>query len=49
MSRTLLANSNYLSDQIHLYGPVGTTYVPELATENGITLITQDERIILLG
>jgi hypothetical protein len=49
VSRTLFANSNYTSNQIKLYGAIGTTYIPELATENGQTLITEDGRIILLG
>lgn len=49
VSRTLLANSNFISDQIHLYGPIGTSYIPELATENGNSLTTEDNRIILLG
>lgn len=48
-SHTLLANSNILYNQIKLYGAVGTTYIPELATEFGQTLTTEDGQIILLG
>lgn len=32
-----------------IYGPLGTEYVPELVTEQGVTLTTEDNRIILLG
>ena len=50
VSRTLLANSNFASDQIHLYGPIGVLYVPELTTEDGSrTITTEDGSIILLG
>jgi len=49
VSRTLTSNSNYVSDQIHLYGPIGTTYIPELSTEDGRSLSTEDGQIILLG
>jgi hypothetical protein len=47
--RTITANSNQLYNQIQLFGPVGATYIPELATENGQTLTTEDGSIILLG
>lgn len=49
VSRTLTANSNYVSNQIFLYGPIGATYIPELVTEDGRTLTTEDGNIILLG
>lgn len=49
VNRTFLANSNYNSDQIQLYGPVGISYTPELITQDGITIITQDGSILLLG
>lgn len=49
VSRTLTANSDLVYDQIHLYGPIGTTYIPELATEDGRILTTEDGKIILLG
>lgn len=49
VSKTIFANSNYQSNQIKLYGPIGTTYIPELATENGQILTTEDGLIILLG
>ena len=49
VNRTFVANSNFVSDQIRIYGPVGTTYIPELATESGQTIVTEDDRVILLG
>jgi len=49
VSYTLLANSNLLYNQIKLYGSVGTTYIPEVTTEDGRTLTTEDGQIILLG
>lgn len=49
VNRTFLANSSLSSDQIRIYGPVGTTYIPELATEDGQIILTEDDRIILLG
>ncbi|NBP01461.1 MAG: hypothetical protein EBU90_15235, partial [Proteobacteria bacterium] len=36
-------------DQVIIYGPVGTQYLPELITESGLTITTEDDRIILLG
>lgn len=49
VSHTLLANSNLLYNQIKLYGAVGTSYIPELTTELGQILTTEDDRTILLG
>lgn len=49
VNRTFVANSSLSFNQIKLYGPVGTTYIPELATENGISITTEDGRIIILG
>jgi hypothetical protein len=37
------------ADQIIFYGPVGVQYFPELATEDGRLLTTEDGRIIILG
>lgn len=34
---------------VTIFGPVGTEYIPELVTENGYNLTTEDDRIILLG
>ena len=34
---------------IQIFGPTGVTYVPELITENGFSLTTEDGNIILLG
>jgi len=44
-----VANSSLLGNQIELYGPVGTTYIPELITQSGQTIITEDDRTIILG
>ena len=49
VNRTLIANSALNSDQIRIYGPVGLQYIPELTTEAGETLITEDGQTILLG
>jgi hypothetical protein len=49
VNRTFVANSSIQSNQIKIYGPVGTTYIPELITENGQTIVTEDDRTIILG
>jgi len=49
VNRTFVSESNYVLDQITLIGPVGTTYIPELVTQDGRNIITQDGKIILLG
>ena len=36
-------------DEIIIYGPVGIQYVPQLTTETGDLLTTEDERILILG
>ena len=45
VNRTLTASGG----SIVIYGPVGLQYIPELTTEDGRTIITEDGRIILLG
>ncbi len=40
-----LGNQN----QIVIYGPAGTQYFPELVTESGQTITTEDDAVILLG
>ena len=35
--------------QVVIYGPIGIQYDPELITESGQTITTEDDRIILLG
>lgn len=45
VNRTFSATGN----NIIIYGPVGLQYVPQLATEDGRTITTEDGRIILLG
>lgn len=47
--RNFIANSTAIMDGIRIFGPVGTTYIPELTTQSGMTLITQDGKVILLG
>jgi hypothetical protein len=41
--------SSGTADQIIFYGPVGTQYFPELTTEDGRTITTEDGNYILLG
>jgi len=49
VNRTFIANSTISSSQIELYGSAGIPYIPEIITESGDTLITEDEKTILLG
>jgi len=49
VKRTFVANSTPTSSQIKIYGPNGTAYIPELATEDGDSITTEDETTILLG
>jgi hypothetical protein len=44
-----IANSALSGNQIRLLGPVGTTYIPELMTEDGRIITTEDDRTIILG
>jgi hypothetical protein len=41
--------STSLANNITIYGPIGLQYIPELTTENGRTITTEDGRILLLG
>jgi hypothetical protein len=36
-------------DEIIIYGPVGTQYTPQLTTEAGDLITTEDGRILILG
>ena len=45
VSRTLTANDA----SVIIYGPVGIEYVPELTTEDGLSLTTEDGKILILG
>jgi len=36
-------------NEVILYGPVGTQYIPELTTESGDSITTEDGRILILG
>ena len=49
VKRNFIANSTLSSNQIKIFGPIGIQYIPEITTENGITLTTEDDRTILLG
>lgn len=49
VNRTFVANTSIDSKQIFIYGPRGQVYVPELITEDGLTLTTEDGRTLLLG
>jgi hypothetical protein len=49
-NNVLLAVNRTLSTRaIRIFGPVGIQFYPELTTEDGQSLITEDERLILLG
>ena len=45
VNRTFSTTGN----NVIIYGPLGLQYVPQLATEDGRTITTEDGRIILLG
>ncbi len=49
VNRTFVANTELNSRQIFIYGAVGQVYVPELITEDGFTITTEDDRTLLLG
>jgi len=49
VNRTFVANTALNSRQIFIYGAVGQVYVPELTTEDGFTITTEDDRTLLLG
>ena len=37
------------ANYVKILGPVGTQYIPELVTQNGISITTQDGKILILG
>jgi hypothetical protein len=45
VSRTFTA----AGDKVEIYGPIGTQYIPQLTTEAGQTITTEDGNILLLG
>lgn len=45
VSRTLIANNS----RVVIYGPIGIEYTPELTTEDGLSITTEDDKIIILG
>jgi hypothetical protein len=49
VKRTFTANSTLDSSQIKIYGPEGLQYIPELVTEDGQSITTEDGYTILLG
>jgi hypothetical protein len=49
VNRTFIANSTISSNQIEIYSPDGLPYIPELATEGGDSITTENGTIILLG
>lgn len=49
VKRKFIANTSLTSNQIKIFGPIGLQYIPEITTEDGITLTTEDDRTILLG
>ena len=49
-SNSLLSvNRTIDSTDVIIYGPVGTVYVPQLITENGDFITTEDDQILILG
>ena len=49
-SNVLLSVKRTLSTRaIRIFGPVGIQFYPELTTEDGQSLITEDDRLIILG
>jgi hypothetical protein len=49
VKRKFIANTTLISNQIKILGPIGLQYIPEIATETGESLLTEDGRTILLG
>jgi len=49
VKRNFIANTTLSSNQIKIFGPIGLQYIPEITTEGGGSLITEDGKTILLG
>ena len=49
VNRTFIANTALNSRQIFIYGAAGQVYIPELTTEDGFSITTEDGRTLLLG
>jgi hypothetical protein len=45
----LTVNRTFIATDVKIYGPTGVQYIPELTTESGDTLLTENGNIILLG
>ena len=45
----LTVNRTFTATDVKIYGTTGIQYIPELATESGYTIITEDGNIILVG
>ena len=50
VNRTFIANSQVDYNQVKLYGAVGSQYIlPQLTTEDGIVITTEDGKVLLIG
>jgi hypothetical protein len=45
----LTVNRTFIATDVKIYGPTGIQYIPELTTESGDTLLTENGNTILLG
>jgi hypothetical protein len=50
VKRNFIANSELNSNQVKIFGPIGQLYInPQLTTEDGIIITTEDNKILLVG
>lgn len=50
VKRNFIANSELNSNQVKIFGSIGQLYInPQLTTENGITITTEDDLYLLVG
>ena len=50
IKRNFIANSTINYDQVKVFGPVGLSYInPQLTTEDGLVITTEDGKILLVG
>lgn len=45
----MAVNRTFSTTFVRIFGPLGTVYIPELGTESGQSLTTEDNSILLLG
>jgi hypothetical protein len=45
----MAVNRTFSTNSVRVFGPLGTVYTPELTTESGVSLTTEDNNILLLG